>query len=219
MEKFLLQEEAYCFLCKYKLREYNFDLWFESAFNVVDKIINRNKNKKNWKTIYSSWCKIDKNKFKEEIYEFLHNLREGFKKESIFEFINNISNKYETEVGFIQKIISLLLKYIFCFYTAKVHKGIVNFDIFISDFPWIKNPNSSENLPIPIDSKVLRSLYDMGERSLGIKIYSGDYAKIGNIPWSLIDIENYKDIQNAVFKLARKNSMSPMEFEILKLWV
>ena len=206
-----IQKIAKSFLTKYKLMPFDYEKWYRKAYNVVNLIIARKADcNEEWQRIAFLWEKKGSEQLKRDIFKLL----KEFSTTGIIDKIGELADKYGLPVGIIQKIVSLIIKYIFCCYLA--FGATLSPDI-VNTFGWIGNKKIRDNLPIPIDSRILYSLYEMGITNLGIKVYGG-YAKIGDIPWTRIGLEDYKKIQEAVRKLSAQCGMSPIEFEMKKLW-
>lgn len=206
-----LQKIAKSFLMKYKLMPFDYEKWYKKAYNVVNLIIKRKADcNKEWQLIAFLWEKKNSEQLKEDIFKLLKELSTA----GIIDKIGELADKYDLPVGIIQKIVSLIIKYIFCCYV--VFGSALPPDI-ANTFGWIGNKEIRDQLPIPVDSIILYSLYEMGITNLGITVY-GEYAKIGNTPWTRIGLEDYKKIQDAVRKLSAQCGMSPIEFEMKKLW-
>lgn len=206
-----LRKAANEFVEEYNLSLFNFDKWYNEAYNVVNFIITLNGGRNDeWKRIALMWNNKNSEQLKEDIFNLLKEL-------TVAEVINKIgelARDYELPVGIVQKIVSLLIKYIFCHYVV-FGDSLPN--AAANTFNWVKDEKVVGKLPIPIDSNVLRSLSKMGNTSLNITV-RGKTAKIGGIPWSRIGFDDYKKIQDTVRKLSAECKMSPMEFEIKKLW-
>ena len=206
-----IQEIAKDFLVKYKLMPFDYEKWYKKAYNVVNLIVARKADcNKEWQRIAFLWEKKNSEQLKEDIFKLLKELSTA----GIIDKIGELADKYDLPVGIIQKIVSLIIKYIFCCYV--VFGAALSPDI-VNTFGWICNKEIRDQLPIPVDKNVLRSLYEIGITNLGIKV-CGDYAKIGDIPWTRIGLEDYKKIQETVRKLSAQCGMSPIEFEMKELW-
>ena len=206
-----LRKLAGDFLAKYNLHPYEYGKWYKKAYNVVNRIIALHKTDNNeWRRISLLWEKKNSEQFKEDIFKFLKELTIA----GIIDKIGELANKYELPVGIVQKIISLIIKYIFCYYIAfeNIHSGDI-----ANTFLWIANKSIRNQLPIPIDSRILYSLHKMGTTDLPITVY-GKYAKMGDTPWTRIGLDDYRKIQDTVRKLGTEIEMSPIEFEMKKLW-
>ena len=206
-----LQKIAKDFLGKYKLMPYEYGKWYKKAYNVVNLIIKRKANSnKEWQHIALLWEKKNDIQLKEDIFSILKELTVA----EIIDTIGKLADKYDLPVGIIQKIVSLLIKYIFCYYVA--FGGGSSSDV-VNTFPWIEDKSVRDQLPIPVDSRILYSLYTMGTTELEITVL-GKYAKIRGIPWTRIELGDYEKIQKVVSKLSAQHRMSPLEFEMKKLW-
>ncbi len=206
-----LQKIAKDFLGKYKLMPYEYEKWYKKAYNVVNLIIKRKANSnKEWQRIAFLWEEKNDVQLKEDIFSLLKELTVA----GIIDTIGKLADKYNLLVGIIQKIVSLLIKYIFCYYVA--FGGGSSSDV-VNTFPWIEDKSVRDQLPIPVDSRILYSLYTMGTTELEIIVF-GKYAKIRGIPWTRIELGDYEKIQKVVSKLSAQQGMSPLEFEMKKLW-
>ena len=206
-----LQKIAKSFLTKYKLMPFDYEKWYKKAYNVVNLIVARKADcNKEWQRIAFLWEKKNSEQLKEDIFKLLKELSTA----GIIDKIGELADKYELPVGIIQKIVSLIIKYIFCCYVvfgSALPPDIKNI------FGWIGNKEIRDKLPIPVDSRILYSIYEMGITNLGITVY-GRYVKIGDIPWTRIGLEDYKKIQETARMLSVQCGMSPIEFEMKKLW-
>ena len=190
---------------------YEYGKWYKKAYNVVNLIIKRKANSnKEWQRIALLWEKKNDIQLKEDIFTLLKELTVA----EIIDTIGKLADKYDLPVGIIQKIVSLLIKYIFCYYV--VFGGGSSSDV-VNTFPWIEDKSVRDQLPIPVDSRILYSLYTMGTTELEITVF-GKYAKIRGIPWTRIELGDYEKIQKVVSKLSAQHGMSPLEFEMKKLW-
>ncbi len=206
-----LQEIAKDFLRKYKLIPYGYEKWYKKAYNVVNLIIKRKANSNDeWQHIAFLWREKNAAQLKEDIFSILKELTVA----EIIDTIGKLADKHDLPVGIIQKIVSLLIKYIFCYYV--VFGGGSSSDV-VNMFSWIEDKSVRDRLPIPVDSRILYSLYTMGITELEITVF-GKYAKIRGIPWTRIEFDDYKKIQKVVGKLSVQHGMSPLEFEMKKLW-
>ena len=206
-----IQEIAKDFLAKYKLMPFDYEKWYKKAYNVVNLIIKRKADcNEEWQRIAFLWEKKNSEQLKKDIFKLLKEVSAA----ELIDRIGELADKYGLPVGIIQKIVSLLIKYIFCCYV--VFGSALPSDI-ANSFGWIGNKEIRDKLPIPVDKNVLLSLHKMGITNLGITAY-GEYAKIGNTPWTRFGLEDYKKIQDAVRKLSAQYGMSPIEFEMKKLW-
>lgn len=206
-----LQKIAKDFLGKYKLMPYEYGKWYKKAYNVVNLIIKRKANSnKEWQRIAFLWEEKNDVQLKEDIFSLLKELTVV----GIIDTIGKLADKHDLPVGIIQKIVSLLIKYIFCYYVA--FGGGSSSDV-VNTFPWIEDKSVRDQLPIPVDSRILYSLYTMGTTELEIIVF-GKYAKIRGIPWTRIELGDYEKIQKVVSKLSAQQGMSPLEFEMKKLW-
>lgn len=206
-----IQKIAKSFLTKYNLMPFDYEKWYRKAYNVVNLIIARKADcNEEWQRIAFLWKENNSEQLKEDIFKLLKELSTA----ELIDRIGELADKYELPVGIIQKIVSLIIKYIFCCYVAF---GATLPPDILNTFGWIGNKKIRDQLPIPVDKNVLLSLHKMGITNLGIKV-CGDYAKIGNTPWTRIGLEDYKKIQDTVRKLSAQYGMSPIEFEMKKLW-
>lgn len=206
-----LRKAANKFLKKYNLFQFDLNKWYNKAYNAVSFIITLNGGRNDeWKRIAFMWNNKNSEQLKEDIFNLLKELTVA---EVVYK-IGELARDYELPVGIVQKIVSLLIKYIFCHYVV-FGDSLPN--AAANTFTWVKDEKVVGKLPIPIDSKVLCSLSKMGNTSLNITEYRG-IVKIGGIPWSRIGLDDYKKIQDTVRKLSVECKMSPIEFEIKKLW-
>lgn len=206
-----LRKAANEFVEEHNLSIFNFDKWYNKAYNAVNSVIARNGwHNDEWKRIAHMWNNKNSEQLKEDIFNLLKELTVA---EVVYK-IGELARNYELPVGVVQKIVSLLIKYIFCHYVV-FGDSLPN--AAANTFTWVKDEKVVGKLAIPIDSKVLRSLSKMGNTNLNITV-RGKAAKIGDVPWSRIGFDDYKKLQDTVRKLSAESKMSPIEFEIKKLW-
>lgn len=206
-----LRKAANKFLEKYNLFQFDLNKWYNKAYNVVNFIITLNGGRNDeWKRIALMWNNKNSEQLKEDIFNLLKELTVA---EVVYE-IGELARNYKLPVGIVQKIVSLLIKYIFCHYVV-FGDSLPN--ATANTFNWVKDEKVVGKLPIPIDSKVLCSLSKMGNTNLDITM-RGKNAKIGGVPWSRTGFDDYKKLQDTVRKLSAECKMSPIEFEIKKLW-
>lgn len=190
------------------------DVWYNSAYSTVARALGNIK-KADGKD-YRKWREENFEKMKKMILDLLSRLSPNGTV-SIYNEMQRIANTCNVPIGIVQKIVGIMIKYIvanyygdFCSGTEeKFDSGTVG-----KKYPWVKDRDFVNTLPISVDSKVLWSLKELGA-NLKIK-QIGDYAKIDGLAWSRIDIDIYKKIQKEVGRLSGDDGM--LGFEMNELW-
>lgn len=190
------------------LSVYDFDKWFDSAVKTVN-CLNLSNLFKSRKKTYEAWKRTNKQILKDSILQLLKSLKDSF--ESFDTRIEEIAKETKLPFGTIQKIVTILIKYIVTSYYSKRERSRV-----VENFSWVKNSNFVKKLPPPVDSLVLKSLKLLGVNDLNIKIQNS--VKIDNMAWSKMDMNTYIKIQRKISYLAEIDGVSPLELEMSKLW-
>ncbi len=206
MEYLTLKE----FLEKYNLENYSIDNWYNIAFADVNKWVRRCgcKNRKTsrlWNKILTTWDVINKSDLKNDIIDLIKKIVEGVTIEAIIKLIFELAEKFDIPVGVIQKILSLLLKYSFCYWDVFKNNAQKIQDLS-KIFRWVITPDMRDQLLCPIDSRVFKSLNKMRK-------WSDAYTS-----WIKMDIKTYKKVINIIFGLSGEQGISPMELEMKELW-
>ena len=184
------------------------DKWYESAFSTVARPLGNIK-KADGKN-YRKWHDENYGKMKKMILDLLSRLSPNGTV-SIYDEMQKIVEACDVPFGVVQKIVGIMIKYIVTNYYGEFDSEAVG-----EKYPWVKDEEFVKKLPIPVDSKVLWNLKERGSTLNITQI--GDYAKINGLPWSRIDIDIYKKIQEGVARMAGRMGMFPLEFEMYCLW-
>ena len=116
-------------------------------------------------------------------------------------------------IGHRQKMVNILIKYFLTYFHTTKDTDI--------EFCKIFNRNIS-HIHIPIDNIVLESIYknDIYRNKFQNRITKkGKQYYLDSKPWSRItDYESYSNFQNTIRNLSKSEGMSPIEFEMKKLW-
>lgn len=220
------KERAMDFLKEYHLQIYDFGAWFKSACSALNQALMSNKEQR-------ELLNENKENLRTDIHNFLSELPTNTTKSSLLSKIVELkkgTNYEDLNIGIIQKIISLLFKYVFFFYYAKGELQN-EFDKMLEDFAWADNENILKELLPPIDVNILFSIKEIKGKeikgkeelkNLGIKIntYNSANVNIGNekaLCWSKFDKETYEKIMGIIFGIAKDRNISPMELED-ELW-
>ena len=116
-------------------------------------------------------------------------------------------------IGHRQKMVNILIKYFLTyFHTTKD-----------TDIEFCKRFNRNiSHIHIPLDNIVLESIYknDIYRNKFQNRITKeGEQHYLDSKPWSRItDYESYSNFQNTIRNLSKSEGMSPIEFEMKKLW-
>ena len=116
-------------------------------------------------------------------------------------------------IGHRQKMVNILIKYFLTyFHTTKD-----------TDIEFCKRFNRNiSHIHIPIDNIVLKSIYknEIYRNKFQNRITKkGEQYYLDSKPWSRItDYESYSNFQNTIRNLSKSEEMSPIEFEMKKLW-
>ena len=184
------------------------DTWYESAFSTVARPLGNIK-KADGKD-YRKWRDENYGEMKKMILDLLSRLSPNGTV-SIYDEMQKIVEACDVPFGIVQKIVGIMIKYIVTNYYGEFDSEAVG-----EKYPWVKDEEFVKKLPIPVDSKVL---WNLKEREANLNITQiGDYAKINGLPWSRIDIDIYKKIQEEVARMAGRMGMFPLEFEMCCLW-
>ena len=205
------------------IRIFDEDVWYNSAYSTVARALGNIK-KADGKD-YRKWREENFEKMKKMMFENggcglaapqIGELIQLVTIDCIYNEMQRIANTCNVPIGIVQKIVGIMIKYIvanyygdFCSGTEeKFDSGTVG-----KKYPWVKDRDFVNTLPIPVDSKVLWSLKELGA-NLKIK-QIGDYAKIDGLAWSRIDIDIYKKIQKEVGRLSGDDGMLGLEMNDL----
>jgi len=116
-------------------------------------------------------------------------------------------------IGHRQKMVNILIKYFLTYFHTTKDTEIE----FCKRF----NRNIS-HIHIPIDNIVLKSIYknEIYRNKFQNRITKkGEQYYLDSKPWSRItDYESYSNFQNTIRNLSKSEEMSPIEFEMKKLW-
>ena len=182
------------------------DIWYNSAYSTVARALGNIK-KADGKD-YRKWREENFEKMKKMILALLSRLSPNGTV-SIYYEMQKIVEACDVPFGVVQKIVGIMIKYIVTNYYGEFDSESVG-----EKYPWVKDRDFVDTLPIPVDSKVLWSLKERGSTLNITQI--GDYAKIDGLAWSRIDIDIYKKIQKEVGRLSGDDGM--LGFEMNELW-
>lgn len=182
------------------------DKWYESAFSTVARPLGNIKKADGEN--YRKWHDENYGKMKERILDLLSRLSPNGTV-SIYDEMQKIAKACDVPLGVVQKIVGIMMKYVVTNYYGEFDSASVG-----EKYPWVKDEEFVKKLPIPVDSKVLWNLKEHGS-TLNITQIGG-YAKIDGLPWSRIDIDIYKKIQEEVARMAGDDGM--LGFEMNNLW-
>ena len=195
------------------LSKYDFEIWFESALKTVNlqnlSNIVCGKGKDGGRK-FEKWKRNEKSRLRDEIKDFLTELNpETIKRSEIYDRIAEIAKDFNLHVGVVQKVVSILIKYIVFAYYAfpNIKLG--------EEFLWVKDKKFLDELPVPIDSHVL---YSLKKLKADLKITTTVSAKIDGTAWSKMGEDTYKKIQDEIAKLAKQRGGTPLKFEMQELW-
>lgn len=195
------------------LSKYDFEIWFESALKTVNlqnlSNIVCGKGKDGGRK-FEKWKMNEKPRFRNKIKDFLTKLNpETTKRSEIYNEISEISKDFNLHAGVVQKVVSILIKYI-----VSAHYAFPNMKLG-EEFLWVEDKEFLNELPVPIDSHVL---YSLKKLKADLKIATTVSAKIDGTAWSKMGGDTYKKIQEEIVKLAKQRGLPPLEFEMKELW-
>lgn len=195
---------------KRDLRKFNENKWYESAYSTVARplgVMKRNQGG------YDSWYSKNYNKLKEMILDLLRRLSPNGTV-NINDEIERIANECNVPFGVVQKIVNIMIKYIVCNYYGD--NGTFDSAVVKANYPWVADEDFVKTLPIPVDSKVLKSAKHEGATCRIIGTQAS--ATINGRPWSRINRQDYEEYQAEVLRLANARGMFPIEYEMDVLW-
>lgn len=184
------------------------DTWYNSAHSTVARALGNIKKADG--EDYRKWREENFEKMKEMILDLLSRLSPSGTV-NLYDEMERIANVCNVPFGIVQKIVGIMIKYIVANYYGGFDSETVG-----KKYPWVKDEDFVKTLPVPVDSRVLWNLKELGSR-LPIKQF-GDYAKISGLPWSRIDVNIYREIQKEIARMAEAKGMFPLEFEMDSLW-
>jgi len=116
-------------------------------------------------------------------------------------------------IGHRQKMVNILIKYFLTYFHTTNDNDIE----FCKKFK-----RNISHIHIPIDNIVLKSIYknEIYRNEFQNRITKkGEQYYLDLKPWSrMTDYESYYNFQNTIRKLSKSAGMSPIEFEMKKLW-
>lgn len=131
----------------------------------------------------------------------------NLKLSNYFEKMHTLDIQYT--IGRSQKLLNILTKY---FYTYMNTNNLDSHQLISNNFPALNDKDFIKICHIPIDNIVLDKLKEYQISKDFLKPPEGVWSKLNTSSW-------YFEFQNQVKSIANKCGMSPIDFELCKLWV
>ena len=186
--------------------------WSTGSWSTLQRTLRKSKDHKENKKLYEKLREDCKEYIFDEIFNFFP---DGIDKIDLW-YKNIITRDYGLSylsIGHRQKMVNILIKYFLTyFHTTKD-----------TDIEFCKRFNRNiSHIHIPIDNIVLESIYknDIYRNKFQNRITKkGKQHYLDSKPWSRItDYKSYSNFQNTIRNLSKSEGMSPIEFEMKKLW-
>ena len=191
--------------------------WFRGAYSTLQRTLRDG---------YKPLSSAQKESCREFCIQRLLRLKSASFDKCLEQLIKDLSSQYSISIGHSQKLLSIITKYAFAVYHGFPQKLPVKWSEFVA--------SNKRSLPVPIDAIVLHALKtgypdcfedikssQSQNRNTGKLNSPAAYLHVKNKwqPWSrLTDYDAYFSLQDRIRFLANETNVSPLEFEMIKLW-